>query len=46
MELLTDQAATYVAGIAFEGGADTTKYTLQGFIKVCFMVFAAVVTFH
>ncbi|GIZ39957.1 hypothetical protein CKM354_000331600 [Cercospora kikuchii] len=37
MELLTDHAATYVAGIAFEGGADTTRYTLQGFIKAMAM---------
>lgn len=39
-DLLTDQAAEYIAGISFEGGADTSRYTLQGFVKVnatCFI---------
>lgn len=31
--ILTDHAAVYIAGIAFEGGADTTRYTLQGLFK-------------
>jgi hypothetical protein len=34
MKLLTDHAAIYIAGISFEGAADTTRYTMQGFIKV------------
>jgi hypothetical protein len=33
--LLTDHAASYIAGIAMEGGADTTSNTLAAFIKVC-----------
>ncbi|KAH7072427.1 cytochrome P450, partial [Paraphoma chrysanthemicola] len=33
MKLLSDHAAVYIAGIAFEGGADTTRYTLQGLFK-------------
>ncbi|KAH6668276.1 putative cytochrome P450 oxidoreductase [Halenospora varia] len=32
-DLLTDHAAAYIAGISFEGGADTSRYTLQGFVK-------------
>lgn len=33
-DILTDHAASYIAGISFEAGADTTKNTLNGFIKV------------
>lgn len=33
-ELLTEHAASYIAGIAMEGGADTTSNTLAGLIKV------------
>ncbi|KAF2846698.1 hypothetical protein T440DRAFT_557952 [Plenodomus tracheiphilus IPT5] len=33
-KLLTELVAIYIAGIAFEGGADTTRYTLQGMIKI------------
>ncbi|KAH6985114.1 cytochrome P450 [Ilyonectria destructans] len=32
-KLLTDHAASYIAGIAMEGGADTTSNTLAGLIK-------------
>ncbi|CZR65934.1 related to O-methylsterigmatocystin oxidoreductase [Phialocephala subalpina] len=32
-DLLTDKAASYIAGISFEGGADTSRNTLIGFIK-------------
>ncbi|RFU29308.1 hypothetical protein B7463_g7033, partial [Scytalidium lignicola] len=32
-QLLTDHAAAYIAGISFEGGADTSRNTLIGFIK-------------
>ncbi|XP_014551819.1 hypothetical protein COCVIDRAFT_111850, partial [Bipolaris victoriae FI3] len=31
--ILTDHAAVYIAGIAFEEGADTTRHTLQGLFK-------------
>lgn len=34
VDLLTDHAASYIAGISFEAGADTSKNTLVGFIKV------------
>lgn len=33
-ELLTDHVASYIAGIAMEGAADTTSNTLAGTIKV------------
>lgn len=33
-DILTDHAAEYIAGISFEGGADTSGFTLQGFVKV------------
>lgn len=33
-ELLTHHAAAYIAGVSFEAGADTTKNTLLGFVKV------------
>lgn len=33
--LLTDHAASYIAGIAMEGASDTQSNTLAGFIKVC-----------
>ncbi|KAF5653766.1 oxidoreductase [Fusarium sp. NRRL 25303] len=33
LDLLTDHAASYIAGIAMEGGADTTSNTLAGVIK-------------
>ncbi|KAF5640801.1 oxidoreductase [Fusarium sp. NRRL 52700] len=32
-ELLTDHTASYIAGIALEGGSDTTSNTLAGLIK-------------
>ncbi|KAF9770795.1 hypothetical protein IL306_011597 [Fusarium sp. DS 682] len=32
-EILTDHAASYIAGIAMEGGADTTSNTLAGLVK-------------
>lgn len=32
--LLTDHAASYIAGIAMEGASDTASNTLQGFVKV------------
>lgn len=33
-DILTDHAASYIAGIAMEGAADTTSNTLAGLIKV------------
>lgn len=32
--ILTDHAASYIAGIAMEGAADTTSNTMAGLIKV------------
>ncbi|KAH8807482.1 putative cytochrome P450 oxidoreductase [Xylogone sp. PMI_703] len=37
-QLLTDHAAAYIAGISFEGGSDTTRNTLIGFVKVIFTI--------
>ena len=34
--LLTDHAASYIAGIAMEGAADTQSNTLAAFVKVSF----------
>ncbi|KIW26348.1 uncharacterized protein PV07_09448 [Cladophialophora immunda] len=39
--LLTDHAASYISGIAMEGGADTTSNTLAGLIKAM-MLFPSV----
>ena len=33
--LLTDHAASYIAGIAMEGASDTQSNSLAGFVKVC-----------
>jgi len=34
MDILTDHVASYIAGVSFEAGADTTQNTLIGFVKV------------
>ncbi|OCL13766.1 putative cytochrome P450 [Glonium stellatum] len=31
--ILTDKAASYISGVSFEAGADTTRNTLIGFVK-------------